>query len=132
MIGLSLFLTPLIRLVPTTVLIGIFLYMGIVSLGGQQFIQRLMLFLMPVKHQPDYRWLRSVKMKVSRQNPRATKSPHDKIPALIETSKSPMTKSPVIEFSLKRDERAEFRHSDRCKHCCLNGLFFYFLLPVKF
>ena len=53
MIGLSLLLTRLVGLVPTTVLIGIFLYMGVVSLGGQQFIQRLMLFLMPVKYQPD-------------------------------------------------------------------------------
>ncbi|CAJ0953416.1 unnamed protein product, partial [Mesorhabditis belari] len=62
-IGLSVFLTPVIKLVPMPVLIGVFLYMGVVSLLGQQFVQRVALWFMPVKHQPDYTWLRCVKMK---------------------------------------------------------------------
>lgn len=45
------------------VLLGIFLYMGIVSLIGQQFVQRVMILFMPMKHQPDYSWLRIVHLK---------------------------------------------------------------------
>ncbi|CAJ0565860.1 unnamed protein product, partial [Mesorhabditis spiculigera] len=63
MIGVSVFLTPVIKLVPMPVLIGVFLYMGVVSLIHQQFVQRVALWFMPVKHQPDYTWLRCVKMR---------------------------------------------------------------------
>ncbi|KAI6210544.1 Anion exchange protein [Aphelenchoides besseyi] len=63
LIGLSLFFTRIIRLVPMPVLAGIFLYLGVISLSGTQFIQRLLLLLMPVKYQPEYRWLRPVKMR---------------------------------------------------------------------
>ncbi|KHJ84976.1 HCO3- transporter family protein, partial [Oesophagostomum dentatum] len=41
LIGLSVLLTGIIKLVPLPVLIGIFLYMGVVSLLGQQFVQRI-------------------------------------------------------------------------------------------
>uniref|UniRef100_A0A915LNQ7 Anion exchange protein n=1 Tax=Meloidogyne javanica TaxID=6303 RepID=A0A915LNQ7_MELJA len=61
LIGCSVFLTPLN--VPVPVLTGIFFYMGVVSLLGQQFVQRLALLFMPVKYQPDYIWLRSVPIK---------------------------------------------------------------------
>ncbi|WKY03915.1 hypothetical protein Q1695_005133 [Nippostrongylus brasiliensis] len=63
LIGLSVFLTGVIKLVPLPVLIGIFLYMGVVSLLGQQFVQRIALLFTSVKHQPDYSWLRSVRMR---------------------------------------------------------------------
>uniref|UniRef100_A0A914WV03 Anion exchange protein n=1 Tax=Plectus sambesii TaxID=2011161 RepID=A0A914WV03_9BILA len=63
MIGFSVLLTPVIKLVPLPVLVGIFLYMGVVSLIGQQFVQRILLLFMPLKHQPDYGWLRMVRMK---------------------------------------------------------------------
>lgn len=43
------------------VLYGIFLYMGIASLSGMQFIQRLLILLMPEKHQPDYDFLRHIR-----------------------------------------------------------------------
>lgn len=43
------------------VLYGIFLYMGISSLNGIQFMHRLILFFMPEKHQPDYIFLRHVR-----------------------------------------------------------------------
>lgn len=43
------------------VLYGIFLYMGISSLSGNQFFNRLALFLMPEKHQPDYVYFRHVR-----------------------------------------------------------------------
>lgn len=63
LILLSVYFTSLIKLVPMPVLTGIFLYMGVVSLLGQQFVQRIALLFMPIKHQPDYTWLRTVKMK---------------------------------------------------------------------
>uniref|UniRef100_A0A915N764 Bicarbonate transporter-like transmembrane domain-containing protein n=1 Tax=Meloidogyne javanica TaxID=6303 RepID=A0A915N764_MELJA len=63
LIGCSVFLTPLVKNVPVPVLTGIFFYMGVVSLLGQQFVQRLALLFMPVKYQPDYIWLRSVPIK---------------------------------------------------------------------
>ena len=43
------------------VLYGIFLYMGISSLNGIQFMHRLILIFMPEKHQPDYIFLRHVR-----------------------------------------------------------------------
>lgn len=43
------------------VLYGIFLYMGISSLNGIQFMHRLILIFMPEKHQPDYKFLRHVR-----------------------------------------------------------------------
>jgi hypothetical protein len=48
-------------MIPMPVLYGIFLYMGISSLNGIQFMQRLILFFMPEKHQPDYIFLRHVR-----------------------------------------------------------------------
>ena len=44
MIGLSLLLLPFLKYVPLTVLFGLFLYMGIVSMKGNQFFQRLSLW----------------------------------------------------------------------------------------
>ena len=43
------------------VLYGIFLYMGISSLKGIQFINRILLVFMPEKHQPNYLFLRHVR-----------------------------------------------------------------------
>ncbi|KAL1230860.1 Electroneutral sodium bicarbonate exchanger [Trichinella pseudospiralis] len=63
LIGLSVFLTPFMKLIPMPVLLGVFLYMGIVSLSGQQFGQRILILFMPKKHQPDYTWLRQVQLK---------------------------------------------------------------------
>uniref|UniRef100_A0A915Q5V1 Anion exchange protein n=1 Tax=Setaria digitata TaxID=48799 RepID=A0A915Q5V1_9BILA len=63
LIGFSVFITPVIKLVPLPVLIGIFLYMGVVSMLGLQFIQRIAMLFMPIKYQPDYVWLRLVRMR---------------------------------------------------------------------
>ncbi|VDP13811.1 unnamed protein product [Soboliphyme baturini] len=62
-VALSLFITPVMKLIPVPVLLGIFLYMGIVSLHGQQFIDRLLIIFMPTKYQPDEPWLRKVRIK---------------------------------------------------------------------
>lgn len=43
------------------VLYGIFLYMGISSLNGIQLMQRIFIFFMPEKHQPDLIFLRHVR-----------------------------------------------------------------------
>ncbi|XP_071448217.1 electroneutral sodium bicarbonate exchanger 1 isoform X3 [Hetaerina americana] len=60
MIGLSVFLTPMLRHIPMPVLFGVFLYMGVASLKGLQFFDRILIMLMPVKYQPDYMFLRQV------------------------------------------------------------------------
>ena len=41
MIGLSVLMSPLLRLIPMAVLFGVFLYMGIASMSGVQFFERL-------------------------------------------------------------------------------------------
>jgi hypothetical protein len=44
------------------VLYGVFLYMGITALNGVQMVDRLLLFIMPMKYQPDYEYLRHVRL----------------------------------------------------------------------
>lgn len=63
MIGLSVFFTPLLRLIPMPVLYGVFLYMGFSSLKGNQLVDRMLLFFMPQKHQPNYFYLQYVPIK---------------------------------------------------------------------
>jgi solute carrier family 4 (anion exchanger), member 2 len=46
-------LSSILKLVPFAVLFGVFLYMGISGMNGVQFFDRLILFLMPVKHHPQ-------------------------------------------------------------------------------
>lgn len=48
-------------MIPMPVLYGVFLYMGISSLNGIQFMHRIILMFMPEKHQPDYYYLRHVR-----------------------------------------------------------------------
>ncbi|KAB0404785.1 hypothetical protein E2I00_006958, partial [Balaenoptera physalus] len=49
--------------IPMPVLYGVFLYMGVASLNGVQFMDRLKLLLMPLKHQPDFIYLRHVPLR---------------------------------------------------------------------
>nr|XP_033188528.1 electroneutral sodium bicarbonate exchanger 1 isoform X12 [Bombus vancouverensis nearcticus] len=63
MIGCSVLLTPMLRHIPMPVLFGVFLYMGVASLKGLQFFDRILIMLMPVKYQPDYMFLRQVPLK---------------------------------------------------------------------
>lgn len=60
MIGCSVMLTPLLSHIPMPVLFGVFLYMGVASLKGLQFFDRILIILMPVKYQPDFMFLRQV------------------------------------------------------------------------
>uniref|UniRef100_A0AAX7UG76 Anion exchange protein n=1 Tax=Astatotilapia calliptera TaxID=8154 RepID=A0AAX7UG76_ASTCA len=61
--GLSVFLAPILQYIPMPVLYGVFLYMGVASLSGIQFWERIKLYLMPPKHQPDFSFLRHVPMR---------------------------------------------------------------------
>ncbi|XP_033608237.1 electrogenic sodium bicarbonate cotransporter 1 isoform X3 [Cryptotermes secundus] len=63
MIGLSVVLTPVLGHIPMPVLFGVFLYMGVASLKGLQFFDRLLIIFMPVKYQPDHMFLRQVPLK---------------------------------------------------------------------
>ena len=62
-IGLSVKMVPLLKLIPMPVLFGVFLYMGVASLNGIQFFDRILLFFMPKKFQPDVPYLRKVQLK---------------------------------------------------------------------
>ena len=42
------------------VLYGVFLYMGVSSLQGMQIVNRILIWFMPQKYQPDYMYLRHV------------------------------------------------------------------------
>uniref|UniRef100_A0A3Q2EBS2 Anion exchange protein n=1 Tax=Cyprinodon variegatus TaxID=28743 RepID=A0A3Q2EBS2_CYPVA len=69
--GLSVFLAPILQYIPMPVLYGVFLYMGVASLSGIQvwtvgnltFWERMKLYLMPPKHQPDFSFLRHVPLR---------------------------------------------------------------------
>ncbi|XP_061119480.1 electrogenic sodium bicarbonate cotransporter 1-like [Conger conger] len=61
--GLSVFMAPVLKFIPMPVLYGVFLYMGVASLNGVQFLDRLKLLLMPPKHQPDLIYLRHVPLR---------------------------------------------------------------------
>ncbi|XP_068084694.1 electroneutral sodium bicarbonate exchanger 1 isoform X3 [Anabrus simplex] len=63
MIGMSVVLTPMLQRIPMAVLFGVFLYMGVASLKGLQFFDRILIMFMPVKYQPDYMYLRQVPLK---------------------------------------------------------------------
>ncbi|XP_061385382.1 electroneutral sodium bicarbonate exchanger 1 isoform X5 [Danaus plexippus] len=59
-IGCSVVLTPVLRHIPMPVLFGVFLYMGVASLKGLQFFDRILIMFMPQKYQPDHMFLRQV------------------------------------------------------------------------
>ncbi|MBN3311190.1 S4A4 protein, partial [Amia calva] len=61
--GVSVFMAPILKFIPMPVLYGVFLYMGVASLNGVQFMDRLQLLLMPAKHQPDFIYLRHVPLR---------------------------------------------------------------------
>ena len=63
LIGVSIFMAPILNRVPMPVLFGIFLYMGVSATQGLQVVDRLLLFLMPEKYQPDQPYLRRIPIK---------------------------------------------------------------------
>ncbi|XP_049902276.1 sodium bicarbonate cotransporter 3-like [Epinephelus moara] len=60
LMGCSVFMTSILKFIPMPVLYGVFLYMGVSSLKGIQLFDRIKLFGMPAKHQPDLIYLRYV------------------------------------------------------------------------
>ncbi|KAJ8394523.1 hypothetical protein AAFF_G00045330 [Aldrovandia affinis] len=63
LMGCSVFMTSVLKFIPMPVLYGVFLYMGASSLRGIQFFDRVKLFGMPAKHQPDFIYLRHVPLR---------------------------------------------------------------------
>uniref|UniRef100_A0A669DEH1 Anion exchange protein n=1 Tax=Oreochromis niloticus TaxID=8128 RepID=A0A669DEH1_ORENI len=63
LMGCSVFMTSVLKFIPMPVLYGVFLYMGASSLRGIQLFDRLRLFGMPAKHQPDFIYLRHVPLR---------------------------------------------------------------------
>lgn len=61
LLGLSVLMAPILKLVPFAVLFGVFLYMGVSGMNGVQFFDRLMLCVMPVKHHPQVSYVVKVK-----------------------------------------------------------------------
>lgn len=60
LVGVSVFLTQVLKHIPMPVLFGVFLYMGTSSLKGSQMFARIIILFMPAKYQPDYIFLRQV------------------------------------------------------------------------
>ncbi|KAG9476320.1 hypothetical protein GDO78_003074 [Eleutherodactylus coqui] len=61
LVGLSIVIGDLLRQIPLAVLFGIFLYMGVTSLNGIQFYERIQLLLKPPKHHPDVIYAKKVR-----------------------------------------------------------------------
>jgi mannitol/fructose-specific phosphotransferase system IIA component (Ntr-type) len=60
LIGLSIFALPLLKTIPMAVLYGLFLFMGVVSMSGNQFFERMQLFLMDPSLYPTTHYIRRV------------------------------------------------------------------------
>ena len=63
LIGLSLLLLPLLKTIPMAVLYGLFLFMGVVSMSGNQFFERLSLWLKDPALYPVTHYIRRVPLR---------------------------------------------------------------------
>merc|ERR1712013_333394 len=61
LLGVSIVLAPILKMVPFAVLFGVFLYMGVSGMNGVQFFDRLALCFMPIKHHPSVSYVKKVK-----------------------------------------------------------------------
>ncbi|TKS92274.1 Band 3 anion exchange protein [Collichthys lucidus] len=61
LVGVSIFMEPLLKMIPMTALFGIFLYMGITSLSGIQMWDRMLLLITPKKYHPSDAYATRVK-----------------------------------------------------------------------
>ncbi|XP_030629463.1 solute carrier family 4 member 1b (Diego blood group) [Chanos chanos] len=61
LVGLSILMEPILKMIPMTALFGIFLYMGITSLNGIQLWDRMLLLLVPKKYHPNEPYATMVK-----------------------------------------------------------------------
>ncbi len=60
LIGLSLLLLPVLQMIPMAVLYGLFLFMGVISIAGNQFFERLTLWPMDSSLYPTTHYIRKV------------------------------------------------------------------------
>ncbi|NXO97129.1 S4A4 protein, partial [Certhia brachydactyla] len=63
LMGVSVFMAPVLKHIPMPVLYGVFLHMGVTALNSIQLMDRVRLLLMPAKHQPDLAFLRHVPLR---------------------------------------------------------------------
>jgi hypothetical protein len=63
LIGASLLLLPLVTLIPNAVLFGLFLYMGVTTLGGNDFFDRIRLWITDPALYPKTHYIRTVPLK---------------------------------------------------------------------
>lgn len=61
MIGLSVFLAPILRTIPIAVLLGVLLYLGVTALSHLHLSLRIKLLFIPPNHHPDLHYIRKVK-----------------------------------------------------------------------
>nr|XP_046270507.1 solute carrier family 4 member 1a (Diego blood group) [Scatophagus argus] len=61
MVGVSIYMEPILKMIPMTALFGIFLYMGITSLSGIQMWDRMLLLITPKKYHPSDAYATRVK-----------------------------------------------------------------------
>jgi solute carrier family 4 anion exchanger 2 len=59
-LGLSVFMAPVLKYISMSVLFGVFLYMGISSLTGNQLFERIFLFFIPTNQHPQVEYVRRV------------------------------------------------------------------------
>ena len=64
LLGLSVAMSSVMRLVPVAVVFGVFMYMGVSSMTGVQMLERVVLLLKPVKHHPDENYVKRVSCRV--------------------------------------------------------------------
>lgn len=60
--GAAVFITNILKVIPMPVLYGVFFYMGFSAMRGMQLVDRLYLFIQPMKYQPDLPYLRHVQL----------------------------------------------------------------------
>ncbi|NWU86821.1 S4A4 protein, partial [Onychorhynchus coronatus] len=63
LMGVSIFMAPVLKHIPMPVLYGVFLHMGVAALNSIQLLDRVRLLLIPAKHQPDLPYLRHVPLR---------------------------------------------------------------------
>ncbi|NXM28281.1 S4A4 protein, partial [Oxyruncus cristatus] len=63
LMGVSVFMAPVLKHIPMPVLYGVFLHMGVAALNSIQLLDRVQLLLIPAKHQPDLPYLRHVPLR---------------------------------------------------------------------
>lgn len=61
LIGFTVLLSPVMRLIPISVLFGVFLFLGVSSLSHIQLVERLKLLFIPSAHHPDEKYVTNVK-----------------------------------------------------------------------